>query len=319
MFDLASILESPIHLASAGRLTPPAIVSRAPNWLSNSPEALERLDRYIKLNSQSGGDVTGWSYTYADKGPLGMPALTWEADDFEYSAKWADLNTRSLSLATQSCSQLDIIAKKVGAWGPECKVTKFIEMPTRGKLSQPAWPNPRMGDYMYTAMSSGTDRVRFILENGAGKQVDVTVKIRIAKWVPGGNSAIESDVHVATLEPVTGLLESNRGASSYSLGLPGVSVSFTNLYGGALGQTTGTTITLDTNAAGWGWFIDSTPDLNEEFLPTADPNVWIAKVGSAAEGKMDMLSVLLHEYGHTLGLDHSADGHSYMATTLQPA
>ena len=33
---------------------------------------------------------------------------------------------------------------------------------------------------------------------------------------------------------------------------------------------------------------------------------------------MDMLSVLLHEYGHVLGIDHSADSHDYMATTLQP-
>jgi hypothetical protein len=31
---------------------------------------------------------------------------------------------------------------------------------------------------------------------------------------------------------------------------------------------------------------------------------------------MDMLSVLLHEYGHALGIDHSADGHDYMGTTL---
>lgn len=31
-----------------------------------------------------------------------------------------------------------------------------------------------------------------------------------------------------------------------------------------------------------------------------------------------MLSVLLHEYGHTVGLEHSADSGNYMAITLQP-
>ena len=77
-------------------------------------------------------------------------------------------------------------------------------------------------------------------------------------------------------------------------------------------------ITLDTNAAGHGWFIDTTPGDNEEFLPTSNPNEWVARPGSAAEGKMDMRSVLMHEYGHVLGLEHSADGHDVMAAVLRP-
>ncbi|MEQ1526305.1 MAG: matrixin family metalloprotease, partial [Gallionella sp.] len=43
---------------------------------------------------------------------------------------------------------------------------------------------------------------------------------------------------------------------------------------------------------------------------------WVAKAGSAAAGKMDMLTVLLHEYGHALGIDHNPDAHDYMGTTL---
>ncbi|MDX1251080.1 MAG: matrixin family metalloprotease [Gammaproteobacteria bacterium] len=97
-----------------------------------------------------------------------------------------------------------------------------------------------------------------------------------------------------------------------------VNINFASLSNGALGSTTGTTITLDDNAAGHGWYIDYTPYLNEEYLPTADANVWKAKPGSEAEGKMDMLSVLLHEYGHVLGIEHSADRHASMAATLQP-
>jgi hypothetical protein len=93
---------------------------------------------------------------------------------------------------------------------------------------------------------------------------------------------------------------------------------FTDLPGASLGQTTGDKITLDVNAAGHTWFIDYTPYLNEEWLATSNPYEWKAKPGSEAEGKMDLLSVLLHEYGHVLGIEHSADQHDAMAATLQP-
>ena len=101
-----------------------------------------------------------------------------------------------------------------------------------------------------------------------------------------------------------------------------VTVTFGSLAGGAVGQTTGeganAGITLDTNAAGHGWFIDTTPADNSEFLPTSNPDEWVAKAGSDAYGKMDMLSVLLHEYGHALGINHSADPNDYMGATLTP-
>ena len=100
-------------------------------------------------------------------------------------------------------------------------------------------------------------------------------------------------------------------------------ISFGDLLGTAVGETTGqglsAQITLDTNAAGHGWYIDPTPlDNTDDYLPTSDPTVFKAKAGSATEGKMDMLSVLLHEYGHALGLEHSANASDFMAASLQP-
>jgi hypothetical protein len=61
---------------------------------------------------------------------------------------------------------------------------------------------------------------------------------------------------------------------------------------------------------------DPTPlENSDDYLPTSNPNVWQAKAGSDAAGKMDLLSALLHEYGHALGLKHSNDSG---AATLQP-
>ena len=104
----------------------------------------------------------------------------------------------------------------------------------------------------------------------------------------------------------------------------GVTYTFEDLPGTALGRTSGqftdtsTAIAFDADGAGNGWFIDASPLDNSEFLPTADANVWKARPGSVADGKADLLSVLLHEYGHALGLEHSADARDFMAASLQP-
>jgi hypothetical protein len=154
----------------------------------------------------------------------------------------------------------------------------------------------------------GDDQVVFMAEYG-GNCYKIILDIKVLETIDESNPICPEPKLIKIKKPAS-------GSSGY--GLDGISVSFVELPTGALGQTTGTTITLDDNAAGHGWFIDLTPTSNEEFLPTADPTVWKARPGSEAAGRMDMLSVLLHEYGHALGLDHSADSHDYMAATLQP-
>ena len=123
-------------------------------------------------------------------------------------------------------------------------------------------------------------------------------------------------ISVGTYTPTPSPLLGNYSNTAY----PSLSYSFTDLPGTAVGQTTGSgtaaNILLDINAAGRGWFMDSTPLSNDDYLPTSNPNEWIAKAGSAGADKMDLLSVLLHEYGHALGFEHSSDPHDFMGTSL---
>ena len=76
-----------------------------------------------------------------------------------------------------------------------------------------------------------------------------------------------------------------------------------DLDGAALGEAKGFTVTVDINAAGQGWFVDTTPAINEEF--TGEGTTRQAAAGSDAEGDMDLLTVLSHEIGHILGYQHN--------------
>jgi hypothetical protein len=70
-------------------------------------------------------------------------------------------------------------------------------------------------------------------------------------------------------------------------------------------------IWIDSDAAGYGWFIDTTPASNEEYQVV--DGVLVAR-SKEAIGRIDLLSVLMHEFGHVLGLNHTKT--ALMAETL---
>lgn len=81
--------------------------------------------------------------------------------------------------------------------------------------------------------------------------------------------------------------------------LDGVTYQIADL-GGSLGTANGQTITIDDDAAGSGaWFVDGTPDQDEDF------------------SGYDLLSAVLHEQGHVIGLsDLDGDGANTMNEIL---
>lgn len=81
--------------------------------------------------------------------------------------------------------------------------------------------------------------------------------------------------------------------------LRSTSVRVTDLGGTTLGLASDGVIWIDDNAAGWGWFVDTTPGDDREFTTPGD---------QGEQGRIDLLSALMHEMGHMVGYDHDADG-----------
>ncbi|MEW4561033.1 cadherin-like domain-containing protein [Bremerella sp. JC770] len=74
---------------------------------------------------------------------------------------------------------------------------------------------------------------------------------------------------------------------------------------------------IDRNGAGQGYFVDTTPHSNEEFYES-NHGTWIANCGGPADSRYDLLTVVLHEMGHILGLEHEESIDDFMHEVLQP-
>jgi uncharacterized delta-60 repeat protein len=87
-----------------------------------------------------------------------------------------------------------------------------------------------------------------------------------------------------------------RGTDTSRLGH--IDIAIADLGGDRLGEASGSTITLDDNAAGWGWNFGRAAGQGRK----------------AVRGRMDLFSAVVHEVGHLLDHDHAEGG--VMAATL---
>ena len=86
--------------------------------------------------------------------------------------------------------------------------------------------------------------------------------------------------------------------------LKAISFQIADLGGSTLGlESGGNKVVLDDNAAGYGWYVDSTPMDDKEFTTVFSKTRIDAKSTAAPAGQMDLLTVVMHEMGHILGLD----------------
>ena len=85
--------------------------------------------------------------------------------------------------------------------------------------------------------------------------------------------------------------------------LQSVTATIEDLRGpGYLALNNGPVLRIDDDAAGRGWFIDSSPTDDAEFFGgPVRATVWRCR-GSEAFDRIDLLTVVMHELGHVLGL-----------------
>jgi len=202
----------------------------------------------------------------------------------------------------------------------------LVSNPTNGSLTLNA-----EGSFAYTpnADFSGTDSFTYRASDGVAQSNAATVTITVnpaqnlmASWAPADSISAEKTLTEAELQ---GIVAEAIGRWSDALNvdrsaevqLSKVTFRIADLSGLTLGQAIQETILIDVNAAGYGWYVDSTPANDVEFGLKLSELELMAAGTSPAFGRMDLLTVVMHELGHVLGFeDLDPNAQNLMSGTL---
>jgi hypothetical protein len=116
----------------------------------------------------------------------------------------------------------------------------------------------------------------------------------------GGQAAVPSTSPALTADSLAPLaMAALADWARFGVDLSAVRFAVANLSHGVLGEVRDGVVYLDDDAAGHGWFVDSTPARDEEF---AASGAGLRAVDAKAVDRIDLFSVIEHELGHVAGL-----------------
>jgi hypothetical protein len=148
------------------------------------------------------------------------------------------------------------------------------------------------------------------LADGGARVRDASPQVLTAGQLHASVTAALARLQRAGIDPL--LLDRLAAADYEVVPLPGALLGVTTPDGRVI---------LSPNAAGHGWFTDATPRGDQAFAQGAPGSARIALPGGRAAGRMDLLTVVLHEMGHLAGRpDDGGDpaGGDLMADALAP-
>ena len=190
-----------------------------------------------------------------------------------------------------------------------------------------------MVGYVFNAVTVDGNFGLFAM-HGTGSFDEVTIKTDdpgfplpeylMAAFLPTDPVSDESLLSYAELDPIieeaiTRWSESLLVDDAMLNELNNVSFIIADLSGAALGMALDDTVYIDINAAGHDWFVDFTPEDDLEFTLQNEEGELAADLSSAAYDDMDLLTVVMHEQGHVLGLkdlDPESHPNDLMSETL---
>jgi Ca2+-binding RTX toxin-like protein len=157
----------------------------------------------------------------------------------------------------------------------------------------------------------------FLLDNIS---LEVAQPLR-AEGEAGGGADLTAEALAMAVEAAEALWRGAEVVGDTALAaLEGVETVIGDLAGDLVATFHDGLVTFDRDAAGFGWFLDATPEFHEEFVPVSAAHELTALPGSPADGAIDLLSVVTHELGHALGLRDLplSAGPAVMAAVLEP-